>query len=323
MEFIVKLIGSILGPALQLLGLLGVIIPSQTQEQILSPLVSNLASPCVFIPCVVVGTIATTIFYGSLWAEHKLKTAGGITKREFPPNLGRWDKVKNFTVWQASWLWGDLEPQAGNTNTEGTNAYPIFRKLKEDLKNGLVKGATKINGSWRETTLSRQQFIDYSFVVGEKPRFLFFDQRGWVVRRKIRTLFRRDVPNKEALEWRTLNSIQIGYYSYFTDLGQQVSITDINEIILNSLKSGERKAIGRKEVNGLLFHYERIPKRLWKKLKIESLEAVAGEVIYRDIRLNNLEKITSQPNKYYAVIFIIVNFPKWLLDRLKNLNIYP
>ena len=247
-------------------------------------------SPYVFIPFVVVGTIITTIVYGSLWAEHKLKVAGGTTGKEFPSNLDSWDKVQNFPVWQVAWLWSDLEPQATDAKTEGTNAYPTFRKLKEDLNNGHVKGAEKIDDSWLWTTLSRQQLIDYALDIGEQPKFLFPEQREWVLSRVVRSWLSKELPHDKIHEYQSISEVNFGIYSYFSEKGQQVSTTDLDQTMQKWLVNGEWEAIGRRDRDGLLFHYEKISKKQWKKLRFDFVGASTDGISYREIRLRQIAR---------------------------------
>ncbi len=290
MEFAVKFIGRILGPVMQAIGLSGVVIPAQTQEGIVYTLLNSLVSPYVFIPFVVVGTIITTTVYGSLWAEHKLKVAGGTTGKEFPSNLDSWDRVQNFPVWQVAWLWSDLEPQASDVKTEGTNAYPTFRKLKEDLNNDRIKDAKKVNDSWLWTTLSRQQLIDYALGIGEQPKFLFPEQRGWTLFRVARSWLSKELPYDKIYDFESISDLRTSMYSYFLDKGQQVSGAGLDQVIQKWLVDGEWEAIGRRDRGGLLFCYEKISNKQWKKLRLDFVGASADGISYRDIRLRQIAK---------------------------------
>lgn len=292
LDFFVKLVGRILGPVLQVLGLLGSAVPAQTQEGLMAALLNILAFPYVYIPSIIAGTMFTTMVYGSLWAEYKLNTAGGLLKREFQADLANWDKVQSFPIWQVAWLWNDLEPQASDSQLEGTKAYPTYRRLKEDLDSDKIKDAQKVLESWRWTTLSRQQLIDYALNTGEEPRFLFPKQHNVAFVRWIMSLFSNVIPHSQTGEYQSVSDLRFSFYSHFTDKGQQINISDIDEEIQKWLLSGQWEAIGRRVHNSLLFHYEKIPKKKWKVLSFDFVGASSEKVSYRNIRLRQVVKET-------------------------------
>lgn len=285
MEFIFKYSKVLFGPVIQVIGLLGAVVPAQTQEGIVAFLLNTLASPYVFIPTILSGTAATTLAYGALWAEHKLKTAGGVTKREFPARFDNWNKVTNFPVWQVAWLWSGLEPQSSDTKSEGTAAYPAFMKLKEDLDKGRIKDAQMTGDSWCGTTLSRQQLIDYALEIGECPKFLFPSKRKLPSSWLQFDWFLRRVSKGELFAYQKIHELHMYLYSHFTDQGQEVPFSEFDELLRKQLEAGNWKAIGRREENGLLFQFEKIPKRQWKSLKLSYGSASSKCASFRDVRI--------------------------------------
>lgn len=289
MSFAGKLLSRIMGPVLQVAGLIGSAIPESVQEGITNVLLSYLTDPAVYVPSIVVGTIFTTLAYGSMWAEHQIKSAGGITGREFAANFKEWDRVTKFPVWQVAWLWKNMEPQNQNEKTEGTAAYPAFRRLKEDLEKGLIKDAEKVNDSWLWATIPRQKLIDYALAVNERPKFLFPDERRSWITRKLFRLFRREIPNSDLPKYQTMSDLQYSIYRYLHQNGQTPSIeTQITPIIKHWLESGEWEAIGRKKINELLFAYQPIPQWQWQDMDFDFSSARWVDDIYCEVMVRQV-----------------------------------
>lgn len=91
------------------------------------------------------------------------------------PDYDAWDKVSALTVWQVACLWANQKPY--NKLTPDTKAYPYLQMLKIDLESGLFEtipdGGEEI--LWRK--ISRDVLLKYASQKGEKPLFLFPDQR--------------------------------------------------------------------------------------------------------------------------------------------------
>lgn len=231
-----------------------------------------LSNPWVNIPLAVIGTLIIAYTWGDALAEYRVQRAGGITKREFPARLKQWDKVKSFAVWQVAWLWNGLEPY--NVETSGTLAYPTFRRLKEDLNAGAIKEAHQKDGSWKDTTISRQSLVDYAYKIDEFPTFLFPEERTWLSRQRARLFRDREVPPELLSDYRNIYH----WYTAGQSMTPQMGIEQVREWIFGELKRGRMEAVGRPRRDGVDWPYVYIPQKCWKRLTFDW----ADSVTYKD-----------------------------------------
>lgn len=288
-----KLIKRIFGPALTLLGLYASVIPEEIQHKYFGPILNSLSSPYAYILIIAIGILATIVVYGDLLTKYKLKTSGGLLNKEFPANFSSWNDINNFSILQASWLWIGLEPQSPDTVLEGTKVAPIIQRFEEDILNGAIKNVSAQGPDWTGTKLSRQQLIDYALKKKERPYFLFYIQNVSLLLKIYKMLKSLGQSKIDLREYLPAHDIELSLYSYCDKNGIAPDIKEIRNTILHWLKSGEYSAIGRKEINGLLFEYELIPQSAWKKLKFDIWGVSGNGISYKDIMLRHKNGPTS------------------------------
>lgn len=299
-ELLAKFCGRILGPILQALGLVGAAIPPPVQEGILKTLLTYAADPFFFVPSAIIGTVLTTVLWGELWAERKIKLAGGLSKQEFPVSVEEWDRIFGFTVWQAAWLWRDLQPRMGDTEGVHPNspAYPTYRTFKEHLELGVIENVKQVNGSWFATELSRQQLIDYALLMGDWPKFLFQNERAqWsllfvppiVPYKKARSDYQSLSDHWARLDMAAISLALdddpsagglIGYRA--PDLTEQRSL--VRRMVREQIQRGDWEIVGRRRVGSLLYAYREIPQWMLEEADIGSEGLTWCGITFRDLR---------------------------------------
>lgn len=109
------------------------------------------------------------------------------------PDLQKWDANKEFTLWDASWLWANQEPpRQGEPISQ--EAQQAFRRLEAGLETRALKVRrsdsrerisdaydlsakgikNKANPNW---VASRDDLISFAHSISEKPQFLFPKER--------------------------------------------------------------------------------------------------------------------------------------------------
>lgn len=261
-RFFLRCLGFVLGLALEIAGLLGASNNSGT-----SPVISLFEHPWVYIPAVALGTLVLAHTWGEALAEHRISTAGGISKKEFRAKFSEWDKISSFQVWQIAWLWIDLEPF--DLETRQTAAYPAFRRLKEHLDAGMVPGANALPTGWRDVSLTRQQLVDYAYKIKERPKFLFREQRGWCSH----IAHRLNASNEIAAPEREYQSIY-DWYSIGHQMTPPLSADQVRAQLISSLRQGKAEAIGRPRRNGIDWSYVKMSRRMWKNIEFDWADSV-------------------------------------------------
>ena len=166
-------------------------------------------------------------------------------------NFIEWDKVQKISVWQVAWLWQDLEPQ--DKNPVGGAAYPVFQWLKEALEKKLIKNAEQVNDSWIESRLNRQDLVDYAIKKGERPKFLYPNQRKfWLIK------FLKNFIDKNGLIGNATD--YLGVSQYYMALHENMTVTEVNAQLMADIKIGKATAIGRPKRDGIFWQHELIPK---------------------------------------------------------------
>lgn len=231
-----------------------------------------------------------------MWADHRINTAGGLTRREFLARYKNWDPIREFTIWQVSWLWVDLEPQTSTEPTEGTPAYPTFRWIKENLDSGKIPGAEKINDRWLWTNLSRQQLIDFALEVNARPKFLFPEERRSWPLPSIAKWIRNEVPHNEVSSYQSLYTFLVELQVNLENFGyrnQDLLSSNIYPVIRNWLKNGQYQAIGRNKKNGYKYYYIHIPSWHWEDMEILWDRCVFGKHEYVDVMVKQISSQVS------------------------------
>ncbi len=245
-------------------------------------------NPFIYLPVTLIGCLILAATWGEGFAHWKISRAGGITKKEFPAHLRQWRDVQNFPTWQLAWLWNDLEPQKGDT--EGTTAYATFRLLKEHLDKGYIKGAARIDGSWLETPLSRQQLIDYALKIGARPKFLFFRRHSWIGNFYFK-LAHQVVQPSEVNGYMELSNFTLSLYGYLKEHGQENNFTAEKEkFFRNEFLNGNWIAIGRLKIDGYLYEHEIIPQWKWEFFESAWAGANLGGDEFSDVRIKQKKK---------------------------------
>lgn len=260
----VQILLNIVGFVLNFIGLAGVPEDVQKWGEAMTKLHSYVNDPIVYLPLMFVGTLLIAVTWALWISGYRLKRAGGITGREWAANFTLWDKVRSFPIWQVSWLWNDLEPQS--EETQGTSAYPTFRRLKEHLDQGLIEGLQRIQGSWLNATPPRQLLIDYALKINERPKFLFPKERSPYLIRKIAEWFRNEVAQEEIKEYRDFSTLEFNLATHLVEEGENEPHLKAWSTMKFWLESGEYEAIGRRRDNDMFYHYERIPQWKWEHM---------------------------------------------------------
>ena len=278
---IIRHLLQIAGIIFDLIGLGGVSDDLTKWNEWLSNIHTATNEPYIYLPLFIIGNFLLALTWSYWLADLRIRKAGGSSGREFPAHFPNWDKVQNIAVWQSAWLWNGLEPQEGKS--EGTPAYATFQRLKEDLGQGKIRNAEKIESSWMWTRLNRQQLIDYALSINERPQFLFPCERKLALMRFLTRLTRRTVPYHQFKSYRGL--FELSYHllpNGYSDEDMKI----LKEGILRDLRRGEIKVIGRRKENQLLWEYEKIPFYKWWGLKFTSFDRAEGKMgTYNDLRL--------------------------------------
>jgi hypothetical protein len=270
----------VVGLLLELIGFFG---QQDSLRQLIEaiPVAAWAYNPWVAGIFMILGTGVICLVYGDWYFEHRLARSGGFKGKEYPARFENWDRISAPAVWQIAWLWENLEPQG--EGSDGTPAYPRFQKLKEDLNNGVIKDVAPAGDSWTQTKIERQKLIDYAFEIGERPAFLFRDQRIPIPIRIVKELFRKrrtfspDIARNHVRIW----DIQLANYEEYKE-----NMEELKSKIQKELIDGSWLAIGRRKIDGLLYDYEKIPRRNWRIYDLNSFDdRNRAENYYDDIRL--------------------------------------
>lgn len=293
MKGFLRLLGSLLGFALQFVGLTGGSDQVASWSPFLGLVHDYFGNPFIYIPCTLVGTVVLIGVWGEYVAERTLARAGGITKREFKASIGHWDLIDNFTVWQVAWLWNGLEPQRSVSEpAEGTRAYPTFRWLMENSLHLCEPGHQAEFSA--ASVLSRQKLIDFALSVEQRPAFLFKHERhlkGKIISaaRRLRGIYLSEFDVKHEFPYEIGNLINAAMLS--APAASQTSYTHRMDAFRTELEqmlhTGSARAAGRREIDGWVFDYEKIPARGWGKLRIAqySHDAVGRYGLFKNLRV--------------------------------------
>lgn len=270
--------------------------------------------PVIYLACLFVGT-SLIAYTAAFWiSDFRLKRAGGTSGREFPARMKGWDQLEKFTVWQASWLWNDLEPMKPEQGqSEGTPSYPTYRRLKEHLNQGMIKGATKVNGSWGWTHLTRQQLIDYALEIEQKPKFLFPSERHSALVRWVTNFCHAQISHDEISAYEDFHTYCIRLAQACVELKNRgafpdYSLSDLRkksqEMIKYWLSNGALEAIGRKRRYGQFFYYERISSDKWEFIDIDSYGNLFwAHEEYADVRVKADNEKIKELNSEYETLY--------------------
>ncbi len=118
---------------------------------------------------ILVGAVLT--FTGALWGFVGFSRLFGQFYAN--PDYDRWDKVNIFHAWVAACLWCEQKPWP--TTSPRMPSNPCFQQLKGAVEIGelrLYSGTGNMASKVR-----RSDLIDYATAIGERPLFLFPEDR--------------------------------------------------------------------------------------------------------------------------------------------------
>lgn len=130
-------------------------------------------------PPLLVPTLAAVMLAAVLVAFNQL---GSIRQRQEQkirqgkPDYAAWDDFTEFRLWEAACLWDD-KPVTSRVLTE--NGLAIFRRMKREIAGGRM-GYVDLRGkdANRGTIVSRDHLRELARKWGERPPFLFPEERG-------------------------------------------------------------------------------------------------------------------------------------------------
>lgn len=97
-----------------------------------------------------------------------------LIKRKTVPDFVAWDRVQDFSIHKAAFLWANLEP---GTQPLVGEPYAWFTALKQAVRDGTLKA--ELNGETpnSKSEVTRQDLLAYAMSIGNFPPFLFPDSR--------------------------------------------------------------------------------------------------------------------------------------------------
>ncbi len=118
---------------------------------------------------VLVGAILA--FTGAMWGFAGFERLFAQYREN--PEYERWDKVDVLHAWVAACLWCDQRPWP--TTSSRMPSFPGFQKLKAALEMGELKLYSGRGNM--ASRIRRGDLIDYATSIGERPLFLFPEDR--------------------------------------------------------------------------------------------------------------------------------------------------
>lgn len=189
-----------------------------------------------------------------------------------PPTPARydyWDAQPSFETWQAAWLWNAWEPR--EDDPVGSPSTARYLRLEEHLEKGMIRQVTEANGGWMHARLPRQNLIDYAVACGERPKFLFPEERSWLASR-LRVLQSRDVPLQELEGYLPYNEVKLALYKILRIINSEAVAKEVKA----SMRRGICEGVARRISGDITYGYERIPRLTWRRLTIDWLGNVSG-----------------------------------------------
>lgn len=239
-----------------------------------------LENPFVYAAAVLIAVLFLTLACTDLLVERRLAAAGGPTKREFQADLRHWDKIQQFPLREALWLWHGLEPNSGSF--EGTRVFPTFRRVEEALKNGAVTGAEAVEGDWLKTVFSRQQLVDLAFSLGETPTFL-------IPKKKKRARIDPTISPK-SFTGISYAEYQILHLFLESNPSAAVNEDDVKTEVRKWLRSGAWEAIARERVDDILYPFVRLPAWVWLRADRDLYRLRIDGRSFEDVRIRQVKE---------------------------------
>ncbi|MGB8601882.1 MAG: hypothetical protein WCD42_06770 [Rhizomicrobium sp.] len=189
-----------------------------------------------------------------------------------PPTPARydyWDAQPSFETWQAAWLWNAWEPR--EDDPVGSPSTARYLRLEEHLEKGMIRQVTEAPDGWMHARLPRQNLIDYAVACGERPKFLFPEERSWLASR-LRVLQSRDVPLQELEGYLPYNEVKLALYKILRIINSEAVAKEVKA----SMRRGICEGVARRISGDITYGYERIPRLTWRRLTIDWLGNVSG-----------------------------------------------
>lgn len=186
-----------------------------------------------------------------------------------PANYAYWDNQTHFQTWQAAWLWHDWEPRT--EDPAGPPCTARILRLEDHLEKNMIRQVVPHKDGWMYAELPRQSLIDYAVACSERPKFLFPEERSWVSSR-LRSLQGRDVPLHALTGYMPYNEVKLALYKILRSINSEAVATEVRAAMRKGLCDG----VARRISGTITYGYERIPRMMWRRLKIDWLGNVSG-----------------------------------------------
>jgi hypothetical protein len=181
----------------------------------------------------------------------------------------KWDRTNTFKAWQVAWLWNGWEPMS--ENMKGKPSLATYQRFEHDLEKGLIQGAARGKKGWKTAVISRQALVDYALELGERPLFLFAEDRSWM-RRKLREWRKLEVDPATIGEYTGYGETKLELYKVLQIINSDAVAAEVK----NAMLKGGAVGIARRQYSGIAYGYERIPRAAWRRLAIDWIGNVTG-----------------------------------------------
>ncbi len=181
----------------------------------------------------------------------------------------KWDRKNAFKAWQVAWLWNGWEPVS--ENMKGKPSLATYQRFERDLEEGLVEDAKRGEKGWKTAEISRQALVDYALGLGERPLFLFAEDRSWMSR-KLREWRKLEVDPATLSEYTGYGETKLELYKVLQIINSDAVAAEVK----NAMLKGGAVGIARRQHAGISYGYERIPRAAWRHLAIDWIGNVTG-----------------------------------------------
>jgi hypothetical protein len=213
-----------------------------------------------------------------------------------------WDTAATIKTWQVAWLWNDWEPVS--EFIKGKPCFATYLRLEEHLEAGLIDGAVRGEDGWKNTELSRQALVDYALTLGERPKFLFVEQRTWLSR-QLREWRKLDIDFSETESYGSYGDAKLMLYKVLQIINSDVVAAEVRK----AMRQGGCEGIARRERDGIAYGYERIPQGAWPWLSIDWIGNVTGRKVryiglllkFKDGYLKGTQETTTAVEAYDTI----------------------
>jgi hypothetical protein len=181
----------------------------------------------------------------------------------------KWDRMNTFKAWQVAWLWNGWEPMS--ESMKGKPSLATYQRFESDLEKGLIQDAKRGEKGWKTVVISRQALVDYALELGERPLFLFAEDRSWM-HRKLREWRKLEVDPATIGEYTGYGETKLELYKVLQIINSDAVAAEVK----NAMLKGGAVGIARRQYAGISYAYERIPRLAWRHLAIDWIGNVTG-----------------------------------------------